>query len=92
MRNRGRIPLESAAELIGRTVRNWAVQCGLPEQAPVTAACELAAEEFRNGADVLEACAAGRRMLRSWMFHPSTARIRRDASAPAGPTVKIGAA
>ena len=91
MRARRTVPTESAAELIGRTVQAWALQCGLPEKAPVTAACQLAAEEFRQGASVLDACAAGRRLLRSWMNHPSTQRFQ-TATTQSGPLVRIGAA
>ena len=91
MRARGRVQTESAAELIGRTVQNWALQCGLPEKAPVMAACEIAAEEFRQGASVLDACASGRRLLRSWMNHPSTQRYQAAADV-SGPHVRIGAA
>ena len=91
MRARRQVQTESAAELIGRTVQAWALQCGLPEKAPVMAACELAADEFRQGASVIDACAAGRRLLRSWMNHPSTMRYQTAAASP-GPTVRIGAA
>ena len=91
MRARRQVQTESAAELIGRTVQAWALQCGLPEQAPVMAACEIAAEEFRQGASVIEACAAGRKLLRSWMNHPSTMRFQ-NATTQSGPLVRIGAA
>ena len=91
MRARGNVPTDSAAELIGKTVEAWALQCGLPEKAPVTAACQLAADEFRQGASVIDACAAGRRLLRSWMNHPSTQRFHTSVTA-SGPLVRIGAA
>ena len=90
---RTRTVSESAAELIARTIRDWAALEGMPPQAPVAAAAELAAEEFRQGAGVLESCAAARRLLRSWMNHPSSQRhVGAIHEAPHGPVPRIGAA
>jgi hypothetical protein len=90
---RTRTVSESAADLIARTVRDWATLEGLPPQAPIDAAAELAAEEFRRGAGVLESCAAARRLLRSWMNHPSSQRyVTLVVDVPCGPLPKIGAA
>ena len=72
---RNRVVSESAAELIARTVRDWAHHNGLPPQAPVEPAAQLAAAEFGAGAGVLEACGAARRLLRSWANHPSSQRF-----------------
>ena len=69
---RNRVVSESAAELIARTVRDWAQANNLPPQAPIETAAQLAAAEFAGGAGVLEACGAARRLLRSWANHPSS--------------------
>jgi hypothetical protein len=74
MQMRNRVVSESAAELIARTVRDWAHHNGLPPQAPVETAAQLAAAEFGAGAGVLEACGAARKLLRSWANHPSSQR------------------
>jgi hypothetical protein len=71
---RNRVVSGSAAELISRTVRDWAQHNGLPPEAPVETAAQLAAAEFAGGAGVLEACGAARRLLRSWANHPSSMR------------------
>ena len=88
---RNRVVSESAAELIARTVRDWAHHNGLPAEAPVETAAELAAAEFAAGAGVLEACGAARRMLRSWASHPSSMRYMAKVEA-SGPLPHIGAA
>jgi hypothetical protein len=85
---RNRVVSESAAELIARTVREWAHHNGLPSQAPVEAAAQLAAAEFGSGAGVLEACGAARRLLRSWANHPSSQRYM-AAVDEGGPYVHI---
>lgn len=74
---RNRVVSESAADLIARTVREWAEHNGLPPQAPVETAAQLAAAEFAAGAGVLESCAAARRLLRSWANHPSSMKYMR---------------
>jgi hypothetical protein len=85
---RNRVVSESAAELIARTVREWAHHNGLPAQAPIEAAAQLAAAEFGAGAGVLEACGAARRLLRSWANHPSSQRYM-TAVNEGGPYVHI---
>jgi hypothetical protein len=91
--SRARSVSESAADLIARTIRDWAVLEGLPPEAPVEAAAQLAAEEFRQGAGVLDSCAAARRLLRSWTNHPSSQRYLADVhEVPCGPLPRIGAA
>jgi len=89
---RTRTVSESAAELIARTIRDWAALEGLPQEAPIVAASELAAEEFRNGAGVLDSCAAARRLLRSWANHPSSQRYGARVAGTCGPVPRIGAA
>jgi hypothetical protein len=88
---RTRAVSESAAELLARTVRDWAHHNGLPEQAPIETAAQLAAAEFAQGASVLEACGAARRLLRSWANHPSSMRYM-AAVDEGGPWPHIGAA
>jgi hypothetical protein len=88
---RNRVVSESAAELIARTVRDWAHHNHLPEQAPVETAAQLAAAEFGAGASVLEACGAARRLLRSWSNHPSSMKYM-AAVQEGGPFPHIGAA
>ena len=88
---RNRVVSESAAELIARTVREWAEHNGLPPEAPVETAAQLAAAEFGAGAGVLEACGAARRMLRSWASHPSSMQYMARVE-QAGPLPHIGAA
>ena len=88
---RNRVVSESATELIARTVREWAQHNGLPAQAPVETAAQLAAAEFAAGAGVLEACGAARRLLRSWVNHPSSMKYM-AAVEHGGPFPHIGAA
>ena len=88
---RNRVVSESAAELIARTVREWAQHNQLPAEAPVETAAQLAAAEFAAGAGVLEACGAARRMLRSWANHPSSTKYMAAVDA-GGPFPHIGAA
>jgi hypothetical protein len=88
---RNRVVSESAAELIARTVREWAHHNQLPPEAPVEMAAELAAAEFAGGAGVLEACGAARRLLRSWANHPSSMKYMASVEA-GGPFPHIGAA
>jgi hypothetical protein len=81
---------DTAVDVLIRTIRDWAAQMDLPEGAPVEAACQLAAIEFRAGASVLEACAAARGLIRSYVNHPAYRRAA--TTGRCGPVPKLGAA
>lgn len=66
-------------EVLGNVIREW-VQRWLPEE-PVAAerAAAVAAEAYRGGASVHEACEEARAFLGSWVRHPSHAGAGDDS-------------